>query len=113
MSPLGVLPLLPLLGFLGIVVTGLVFVLRQGLTAPWARLALSGLALLGASALLTLWLSGSVLAYAPTIMTESTYRALGSLSSLGNLAGLGLLVASAVSGRPDSAQPLDRPERTS
>jgi hypothetical protein len=99
--------LLPELVYLGIVVTGVVFVLQRGLTASWGRLALTGLALLGASSVLTLWLSGTFLPYAPISPTDSAYRALGFIGSLGHLLGLGLLVTAVLTGRPDRPQPAD------
>jgi hypothetical protein len=105
MSQLGLL--LPALVYLGIVAAGLAFVLRRGLAASWGRLALAGLALLGASSLLTLWLSGTFLPYAPISPTDSAYRALGLVGSFGHLTGLGLLVAAVLSGRPGLAQPAE------
>jgi hypothetical protein len=101
------LGLLPAIVYLGIVAAGVVFVLQRGLTASWGRLALAGLALLGASSLLTLWLSGTVLPYAPVSPMDPAYRALGLVGSLGHLAGLGLLVAAVLSGRPTPAQPAE------
>lgn len=99
--------LLPSIVYLGIVTAGVVFVLRRGLAASWGRLALAGLALLGASSLLTLWLSGTFLPYAPVPAMDPAHRALGLVGSLGHLTGLGLLVAAVLSGRPGHPQPAE------
>ena len=95
--------LVPQLLFVALTVVGLVLLAQLGAGQPWARLAQLGLTLLLVGSLVNLVLLGGLTTgVVPPIGIGPLYWLVGLLGSVLHWAGIGLLVAAVLSGRPRS-----------